>query len=807
VEFPGYWHGKNTFFFFGYQKTFIRDQTAPSTVTIPTSANVAGNIPVLNGQTQITNPFTGATYPVNPSTGTAFIDPSNFDPASLALLKHVTVSSTSSATPVAVNFVKPVAQGFDDYVARADQNIGSVDHLVIRYFNSQFSNAGVLDLSNLPTYTDGSNIGYQNALVSDAHTFTNSLLNNFIVSYQRELSTRGPLSGGINVNDLGVPIWQPAFKAIQQISITSFFSVGDNPQATFQRSNMTLADDLHWVKGSHNLAFGFHGEVAKFDQNNINGQPGTFSFSSSLGNTALANFMFGYLATFSQASGQYQQNRAKFWGIYAQDNWKISRRLSLDYGVRYEPYLPLHEKGNRMGQFNPSSYASGRKSTTFPNAPAGLLFAGDSGFPRDGVRPVYANFMPRVGIAYDILGNGKLSVRGGGGMFYDTRSNLIFNNAWIGNAPFVTSVTLSPASTHFSNPYGSTTNPFPAAYPPPSNYTWVGLPTAITFDPSGNFKVPLTYIWNLTVEDQITKKLSSRIAYVGSHGSHIFDSPEINPAIYGSGATVANTNSRRLYPGYGTIALTDMGGNTSYQSLQATIQERASRGLNLTLNYTWSKALDNIPSGTGVTSAAAGNSFVMPVTMANYKRLDVGPSDFNHANVLTGTYVWDLPRVKEGPAILKAIVNDWQTNGILSARSGDRFQVLLGQDISFTAMNKDVPNVVGNPYSVTSCATSTVHCKAWLNSGAFATPSAGQFGTMKKNTFGAPNYVNFDTVLARRFKITETSNLQFRAEYFDVFNHTNFLSPGTSLANSSTFGKITTANDPRIAQLSLKFLF
>ncbi len=204
-----------------------------------------------------------------------------------------------------------------------------------------------------------------------------------------------------------------------------------------------------------------------------------------------------------------------------------------------------------MGQFNPEAYAQGRRSTLYPNAPAGLLFAGDSGVPVDGIRPVYTNFMPRVGVAYDVFGTGRTSIRGGGGMFYDTRSNGLFNNAWIGSAPFVTSVNLSPANTRFSNPYGATINPFPTPFPTPASAPFIGTPSVITFDPSGTFKVPLTYAWNLALEQQMTERLSTRIAYVGGHGSRIFTSPDINPAIYGPGATTANTNSRRRYPGYG----------------------------------------------------------------------------------------------------------------------------------------------------------------------------------------------------------------------------------------------------------------
>jgi hypothetical protein len=369
---------------------------------------------------------------------------------------------------------------------------------------------------------------------------------------------------------------------------------------------------------------------------------------------------------------------------------------------------------------------------------------------------------------------------------------------------------------------------------------FIGTVPVITFDPSGNFQVPLTYAWNIGVEQQLTPRLSSRIAYVGGHGSHIFTSPEINPAVYISGnstgagscagttpvpaagqpcSTTANTNTRRLYQknpndvlalpqfqSFSTISLTNMGGNSSFQSLQATLQQHLSHGLSYTVNYTWSKSLDNVPTGAATTSAGAGQGYVIPVYQPNYKRLDVGPSDFDHRNVFTATYVWAFPKLESGWAALRYVVNDWQSSGIVSARTGDHFTVMVGQDISLTGINRDVPLVAGNAYNVAVCPATNPPCKTWLSATAFQQPSPGQFGNEKKNTFTGPNFVTFDTSLARRFNITEHANFQFRAEYFNLLNRTNFNTPASSLA-SPTFGKISTANDPRIAQLSLKLLF
>ncbi len=788
VEIPGLFKMQHSFFFGGYQKTISHDQTfAASSSTLPTTAQLQGNFA---GSAQVINPVTGLPYVGNQ------IPVSQFNSSALALLKDLPAVSGS------VSFRKPVFQTLNEGLARLDQDIGGKDHIVARYYLDKFHLNGVLDPRNLLTYTDGSDITYQNALLSEAHIFSDSMLNNFIISYQRDNATRGPLAGAPDVADFGVNIWQPAFKSINGISVAGYFSVGDNPHGTFGRNNYTLSDDLHIVRGSHNLAFGFHGEISKIDINNTFQQPGTFNFNANKTNNAMASFLLGYVYEFHQASGQYFNNRGKFIGFYGQDSWKASRRLTVNYGLRYEPFFPWHEKFNRIGQFNPAAYAAGTRSKVYPNAPAGLLFPGDPGVPQDGVRPVYKDIMPRVGFAWDVFGTGKTSIRGGGGMFFDTRLDGVFNNAFSGSSPFVTSVDVLTPAGGFSNPYQGIVNPFPAPQPPPSNTIFPTQPY-ITFAPSGNFQVPVYYAWNLTTEQQITSSLASQIAYVGSHGSHVFVSLDINPV-------VTNSGGQRVYPDYHQqITETSMSGNTSYQSLQASLEKRSSHGLTVLANYTWSKAMDNMPVNTAVTSAGAGNSYVLPVYDANYKYLDIGPSDFDHRNVFSLSYVWLIPALHSGSRLERAVVNGWQTNGILQMRSGGPLTVTSGVDNSGTALNRDRADLVGAPYGPGACSgyTTGLPCKSYLVTSSFAVNPKGTFGDIKKGSLVGPDYVDWDASVIRNFNMNERVSLQFRAEYFNVLNHTNFSDPGTTKASSGSFGRITGANDPRIGQLALKLAF
>jgi hypothetical protein len=832
------------FGFFGYQKTIIRDQATSASVSVlPTPAQLAGQFTA--------NVFDPSTCPASATNTTGctqfpgnFINPARFSPVSLNLMKYLPTPNASGQ----VLFKKPVAQDYTEYTGRIDWIIGKKDRAVIRNFYDKFYNAPVLNLSNLLTYADGSNIQYDNALISETHNFTDSVLNNFILSYQVDNSTRGPANGSINVADLGVNIWQPGNKSIQSITTggsPNGFAVGDSPQGAFSRANYTLSDDVHWTKGAHTMSFGFHGEISKVDVVNQSNQPAAFSFSSATTGDVNASFLLGYLVSFNQGSGQFINNRNKFLGFYGQDSWKATRKLTLNYGLRYEPSFPWHEKFNRIGQFNPAALAAGRVSTVYPNAPPGLLFPGDAGVPINGIYGSYKDFMPRLGFAYDVFGDGKTAIRGAGGMFFDTRQDGVINNAFSNVQPFVTSASQSFQPGYyngvtvgsFANPYSGSThpfaNPFPAVQPPPST-TAFGPNSWITFDPSGRFPVPVTYVWNIAIEQQFTSSLASRIAYVGSHGSHNFESIDINPTFNsitnaGEGGIAANVGKR----GYGIqnsayltnqITETEMEGNTHYNSLQGSLQQRLNHGLSFFLNYTWSHATDDLPVNTGVTSAGAGNSYVLPLYEPNYKRLDHGASDFDHRNVISFAYVWTIPTLHEGPGAVKFILNGWQTTGLFQHRTGDPLTVLAGGNNSGTSLGRDraVPTGI-SPYGSTACATATTACKGWVLPSAYvantpANPTGPNspltYGSVIKNSLVGPGYTDWDTALQRYFNFTERINLQFRAEYFNVLNHTNFGDPALTVSSPGSFGRITgtagnngNTNDPRIAQLALKLSF
>jgi Carboxypeptidase regulatory-like domain len=804
VKIPHLVNGNRTFFFFGYQRTNYKDSAGGTSAFVPTQANLAGDFSALLSASNPNNPQGKVIQILDPTTGKAFpnnqIPTSRLDPAALAFAKDLPASATNGR----VVYSLPTIETFNEYIGRVDHDLTSKDHIFGHYYYNFFVLAGRLNTSNLLTYADSAKIRYQSALLSETHAFRSNLLNSLIVNYTRDIAARAPESGAPSITDFGVNIWQPTLKAIQQVAVTGFFSLGDAPTAVFERNNYTLADDMHWVKGNHTIGFGVHLELTKNDIQNLYQQPGLFTFNATNTNYAAASYVLGYLSAFTQGNGQYFGNRATFVGYYAQDNWKVNRRLTLTYGLRYEPFYPYNEVANRLEQFNASAFLAGTRSGVYPNAPPGLRFVGDPGMPKDGMYPIYTHVMPRVGFNVDIFGDGHTVFRGGGGLFYDTRQPGIQNTPASDVTPFSIALTLTQPKGPFSNPYLGTTNPFPAPTPPPSNTIFPAPVTAFTFNP--HFPIPITYDWNVTVEQQYAHGLISRFSYVASHSSHLFTSVDLNPATYNGTSTSADT--RRRYLGYSSIVETNMGGNADFQSMQASLQQRAWHGLSYLFNYTFGKSLDNLPYASNNSFAQPGQSYVLPAYTPGYKFLDTGLSDFNQKHHVSASYIWGLPSTARGPRLLHVFSNGWNMTGIVQVNSGVPITITSSADLSGSGLLKDRAVVVNrfNAYGPGACAASKVSCVNYLAPSSFTTPAAGTFGNVRKGYLRAPGYTDWDAGLQKLFDVTERYRFQFRAEYFNLLNHTNLGSP-ISGVSSAGFGSITSASDPRIAQLSLKFLF
>jgi hypothetical protein len=756
------------------------------------------------------------------------------DPSVIALLQGIPLGSpTSNANLNSLIFARPDQQDFREFTLRADHSFSTTNQITFRYFNDHFTRNAVFNASNLLTYSDGSTIKSQNFLGHWTHVFKPSIINDFRISYAPENATRGPAADAINVAAFGVKLpFQPPEKAIQQVRINGVFSFGDNPQASFIRNNLTFADDVSWVAGKHDLKFGGVVERSKVDLLNGFFQPGEFSFSS------LDNFLAGKLTDYSgnlafrQGAGEFKNNRNTFIGVYIQDNYRFNRRLMLNLGLRWEPALPWQEIKGRQEQFRLPDLIAGKRSVMFPNAPPGVFFPGDAGVPEDGVRPNYNNFAPRVGFAYDVFGDSKTSVRGGFGMFYDTRIMGAINNRFADLTPFSPQFVMQVGVVNpgtFNDPLctlaatqalQSCTNqsanyPFPFTYPPDKNINF-GLGTfVLSWDPVNKYQTPTVYNWNLSIERQLPENVLVRAAYVGSHSSHLMETLNLNPRPVGTTtATPTRLNAIAGAPLFSTVQQDLQDINSNYNSMQLSVEKRMSRGFMVLANYTFSKSLDDLPPRAGV--GGFDTSSAKPWDDPTRHAFDYGPSEFDHTHRFVASWIWQLPSLKDQNAFVRVFLGDWQLSGLMQAQTGRPMSVTQGSDISGTGIGQDRGTFTGvDPYTSGDCA-GVVACKLFLNPAAFkggTDPTIrNTFGNIGKGSLRFPGFNAWDMGISKIISFTERYKLQVRGEFFNIFNQVNFLDDEGTVNNFSTvsngnFGRLRTAKDPRIGQIALKFIF
>jgi len=803
-----------TFFFGGYQGTRIRSNQGGQSSFVPTDANLAGDFSAMLSASNPNNPLGKAVVIKDPLTGRPFpgnrIAPSRFDPASLALLKLVPRAQGSGL----VAYATPIIQNFDEYILRGDHSLSEQDKFVGRYYYNRFFNVGSYG-GSLLAYRQGSTITSHNAVLQELHIFSPNLVNDFRVGFSRIVSIRQPPAGVPDVNDFGVPIFEPRPKAIQSISIAGYFSTGAIPTAKFPRNTFSYTDDLRWTHGRHSFSFGGNFERDQMNMVNQSGLPGSFSFTGDTTGSALGDFLLGQLRTFQQSNGQHLKDRLWILNGYAEDSWRATNRLTLSYGIRYEPERVWHDAYMQNQVFVPASYTAGVRSSVFPNAPPGLMFTGDKGVPEYGTTGDYRNVAPRLGFAYDVLGTGKLSIRGGFGVFYDSRVTSFFNNRQLSTSPYSASVSLTTPAGPFSNPYLGITNPFPAVFPPPSNSSFV-LPTQVySWDPNNKLTTPRNYSGNLSVERDLGHGFLGRMAYVGSRANHMTTSFDLNPAIYTPGSSLT-TNQRRPYQNFSNIFQVNQSGNSWYNSGQFSLLKPFTHGFTITANYTWSKSNDTLPFGTDAASFATAGFYTLPYNSPNFRRYDRGPSDFDHTHVFVSSYVWQAPALRKRNAFVRTAVGSCEISGILSAQSGRPLTLYAGQDQSRTGIGSDRAQFAGGQaYNTGNCTNTTAHCRSWLNAAAFSLPAIGTFGNVGKGQFRGPGFFSYDMGIFKNFPIRDAFGIQFRGELFNAFNHTNFATPNTgalgqnpvTTVSSAGFGNILAAGDPRIIQLALKVTF
>ena len=796
------------FFFGGYQGTRIRNTQGGLSAYVPTSADLAGDFSSYLSASDPANPLRRSVTLKDPTTGLIFpgnqIPLSELSPVALAMLKYLPASSAPNGLAF---YSTPIIQDFNEFIVRLDYSLATNDRLNYRFNKSYFSSPGILANNDLLTYADYTPDTSYNTALQETHVMSPTMLNDFRFEVAREITARHPPSNTPNMASFGVQnVYQTPDKAIESFGVTGFFSFGAFADSVFARTMFNWYDTLRWTVGRHTLSIGGSFMRARFDQNNHLFQNGTYSFTGDNTGVAISDFLTGSIRTFTQGWGSFQADRNILFSTFIQDTFKVSSRLTLNGGFRWEPSFPWHDLYNQAEAFSPALYSQGFRSEVYTNAYPGELFTGDKGFPSDGRSNSWNNFSPRAGFAYDVFGDGKTSIRGGTGIFLNSAVPAFSNDSQVQTTPFSPTVSFTSPPGGFSNPYQGFNNPFPLTFPVPHNFVFPTPVRVYSWDASHyKLQTPTVYTWNLTIEHQLRPDWLVRAAYVGSRTNHLMENEQLNPATYIPGSTLS-TDARRPFQPYTSIVQATGSGNSRYNSLQLSLEKRLSHGFTILGNYTWSRSLDNIPYGADVTSPILNAALTMSPYIPNFKAIDTGPSDFDFKQTFVVSYVWQLPELTHARAFVRGVAGGWELAGITTVQTGPPITLLAGTDRSMTGIGFDHAQYLGGSVYTSGPCANQAPCVSYFAPSVFAPPALGSYGNLAKGTLRGPGFFNTDLGTFKNFSIKERLKIQFRAEFFNIFNHPNFMNPGTTVSGGG-FGNILSARDPRIGQLALKVLF
>ncbi len=676
----------------------------------------------------------------------------------------------------------------DQFGARGDHRFSAANTLFLRYSYSRTDTSNPLGAGSFSPSGSGSFNAAHQAVVSDTHVFSPTLLNEFSASFLRLFGKPATWSG-VDLASLGFryPATEPSAKGLPIVTLSGLFSIGDVAQSwtKLARNTYQVFDNLSYIRGRHTFKTGFDLRRQQIYLVFPNRPNGDFTLSGAVSGNAIADFLLGRPAQFRQGGGDPAKHFVNHvFGLYLQDDWKATRKLTLNLGVRYELGLPYYDKQDRMASFQP-----GKKSSVRPAAPVNLLFPGDAGVPRATIPTDSNNIAPRFGFAYDVFGDGRTSVRGGYGVFFDAVPGVgVFQN--INVPPFNRFVQIDvPPS--LENPYANfAINP---QVDPRREFPCPCL--VIGFSP--DFRSPYAQHFNFSLQRQLGKDLMAEAGYAGSTGIKLPGYLEINPAVPGPTASRANTQQRRIYQDFNLVRPTFSRFNSNYHSLQTRLEKRLSSGLSFLTAYTWGKAID-------YQSSLNFSGETRPQDAFSLKDVR-GLAAFDTRHRFVFSYNYDLPFFRRGPALARHALGGWRLNGILSAQSGNPLTVNDAVDHSLRGLNADRPDQVKNPNNGPKTP------QQWFDTSAFVrlpdVPGGQRSGTAGRNTVISPGLVQTDLSVFKTFAIGESHSLDFRSEFFNALNRTNFGTPGTAISTPQTFGVIQAARPARILQFALKYRF
>jgi hypothetical protein len=731
------------------------------------------------------------------------------------LYKYVGFPTTLSANGQLNNIsVAPLPQHNKNFTVRSDWTATQRHQIDMRYnlinsddlFATGVSSAS-LGISTYDPSVDHAISNYGN--IGDTWLVSQNVLNVLRVGYKRYVFTSPPLDN-TTWNDLGGNFVEPGVPTLPVVNASNEYSLGNISQsnATVTNEDIEVLEQLTWTKGKHNFQFG--GNYLHLQYLNRTDYPGKFSYSSTFSGYSYADEAMGLLTSIQANSPLVQGGIQNDIFAYAQDDWRIASRLTVNLGARYE--LPFQ-------WYQPNGYAStfvaGYQSQRFPGAIGGLAFPGDTGIRKSLVPTDFNGIVPRIGLAYDVFGTGKFVARAGFGMFFDAiNANVIgvgepfYFQVFKNLPPGGTSVPLAgfgPNNSILQIPSGYTPNS-PQFFAPYS-----------LFYPDRNFRTPYYEATNIGFEYKPVRNGVLDVNYVGKFGRKqtigVDQNPAItacsggyyqaNPALYANpycpyyvpGSVAGNASSQvsstlqrlRYTPfNYGGQGLVDYesAATSNYNALQALYTQRGGKKLQLTVSYTYSKSIDLQTS----TQQLPGPQNVIPdvFNIASER----GLSDYDSRHVLNMGWVLYFPVTHTGFRGLDAVLSSWAYGGIFNARTGRPYNLTINNDSALDAEPDQRPALLpgANPY-LSKNRHRTDRLKQWFNTDAFTYPSIGTFSSVPRNFLIGPAYLNTQMDIQRYFslaKIREGMRLQFRADAFNVFNTPNLQNPKSQFSCTTT---------------------
>jgi hypothetical protein len=830
---------KDKTFFFGYYEGFRNRQGKTVPATVPSLAERQGNFAELC--TGSGNQFMGGVcvdksgqlfFPgqlFNFSTGQPVPVPNNqlpaIDPTAANVLPFFPLPNSGENSFITT---QTLSENNDQFGFRLDHYLSHADTLNFRYMYSAGPTTDPLSPvgANVPGFPVGEYDRGQNFVAQETHVFSPTTIAVARFSYLRNkflldqhLNHESPLDLGFQYQPTLASAAGPPF-----IQVSGYSSVGDpitGPRNTFQNT-FDLSGSVSWIRGRHELKFG--GGFRRDQINALQGiaTNGFFVFASFPYSDGFASFLSGNPVVFLQGGGDFgREIRDRALNLYGQDTYKVSSHLTLNLGLRYELPFPATENKNRVNLFVP-----GAQSKVIPTAPAGLLYPGDPGVPSGLISTQKTGFAPRVGFAWDPRGDAKTVVSAAYGIFYEpyyTGQGGPLQDP-ISAPPYLKTLQIGFPVNSFANPFYNP-NPFGQPFPEPMTLLVV----------SRNLRLPYAQDWNLNIQRSFGADWLFQIGYVGTTGVRLPRFIEGNPAIYKPGidpntnkpySTTSNVNQRRLYSGctlaqpdncvYGSVGEIASIANSSYNALEASLRKRFSHGLSFLASYTWAHSIDDVSSfnitGSASQPVAGENDLAQnPFNLAAER----GRSMFDARHRFVLSYQWSLPFLQHSGSWYGHVLGNWQLNGIVTAMSGTPFTVFDSNDVSLQGQAPEIsgfssnrPNVIGNPNSGPHTTAQWFNVNAFQRIAQDPNSPVQQFGNEGRNAVQGPGYVNWDFSAFKNIRLTESKEVQFRGELFNVLNHTNFRLPVSDISAPSTaFGHIQSDVSPRVIQVALKFLF